>query len=98
MKIVGCDLHTRYQQIAMLDEETSVAWSTGAERHEHFMQRCRVGYEWGSKLPGIRAGSNVCFRSWDTSCGSGTRPAFALRRYASRRRTLAMPHSCWNSC
>jgi hypothetical protein len=21
MKIVGCDLHTRYQQIAMLDEE-----------------------------------------------------------------------------
>ena len=22
MKIVGCDLHTRYQQIAMLDEDT----------------------------------------------------------------------------
>ncbi len=22
MKIVGCDLHTRYQQIAMLDSET----------------------------------------------------------------------------
>ena len=22
MKIVGCDLHTRYQQIAMLEEET----------------------------------------------------------------------------
>jgi hypothetical protein len=22
MKIVGCDLHTRYQQIAMLDAET----------------------------------------------------------------------------
>jgi hypothetical protein len=22
MKIVGCDLHTRYQQIAMLDQET----------------------------------------------------------------------------
>ena len=22
MKIVGCDLHTRYQQIAMLDTET----------------------------------------------------------------------------
>ena len=22
MKIVGCDLHTRYQQIAVLDEET----------------------------------------------------------------------------
>jgi hypothetical protein len=23
MKIVGCDLHTRYQQIAMLDDETA---------------------------------------------------------------------------
>lgn len=22
MKIIGCDLHTRYQQIAMLDDET----------------------------------------------------------------------------
>ena len=22
MKILGCDLHTRYQQVAMLDEET----------------------------------------------------------------------------
>ena len=22
MKIVGCDLHTRYQQVAMLDTET----------------------------------------------------------------------------
>ena len=22
MKIIGCDLHTRYQQIAMLEEET----------------------------------------------------------------------------
>jgi hypothetical protein len=22
MKIVGCDLHTRYQQVAVLDEET----------------------------------------------------------------------------
>jgi hypothetical protein len=22
MKIIGCDLHTRYQQVAMLDQET----------------------------------------------------------------------------
>jgi hypothetical protein len=32
MKIVGCDLHTRYQQIAMLDAETPVSakdtWSS----------------------------------------------------------------------
>ncbi len=25
MKIVGCDVHTRYQQIAMLDDETRVS-------------------------------------------------------------------------
>jgi len=27
MKFVGCDLHARYQQIAMLDAETG-GWST----------------------------------------------------------------------
>ena len=26
MKIVGCDLHTRYQQIAMLHTETARRW------------------------------------------------------------------------
>jgi len=30
MKIVGCDLHTRYQQIALLDEET-VGWTDAWE-------------------------------------------------------------------
>jgi hypothetical protein len=33
MKIVGCDLHTRYQQIAMLDkEEETGGFSTGDVR------------------------------------------------------------------
>jgi hypothetical protein len=32
MKIVGCDLHTRYQQIAMLDAETG---GGGERRLEH---------------------------------------------------------------
>jgi len=31
MKIVGCDLHTRYQQIAMLDQETGELVERGLE-------------------------------------------------------------------
>jgi hypothetical protein len=27
MMIIGCDLHTRYQQIVMLDTETARNWS-----------------------------------------------------------------------
>jgi hypothetical protein len=40
MKIIGCDLHTRYQQIAMLDEETGELMerrlNTPAEKHTSF--------------------------------------------------------------
>ena len=39
MKIVGCDLHTRYQQIAMLDEETG-----------ELIERRRVAYISGGQL------------------------------------------------
>ena len=38
MMIIGCDLHTRYQQIAMVDTETGEfvqrRWNTKAERRE----------------------------------------------------------------
>jgi len=43
MMIIGCDLHTRYQQIAMLDSETGelterrLDMKTG--KREHFMRR-----------------------------------------------------------
>jgi len=37
MKIIGCDFHTRYQQIAMLDEETGEL----IERRTHL--RCYSG-------------------------------------------------------
>ncbi len=78
MKIVGCDLHTRYQQIAMLDEETG---ELVERRLEHESGEARAFYassqgrcEWASKPPGTRAGSSGCWRSWGTSCGSGMRP------------------------
>jgi len=40
MKIVGCDLHTRYQQVAMLDEETVLIGHSGTLRsiyHPHWI-------------------------------------------------------------
>jgi len=51
MKIVGCDLHTRYQQIAMLDAETGEL----IERHlEHESGEARAFYA-GLQLP-VRVG------------------------------------------
>ncbi len=42
MKIVGCDLHTRYQQIAMLDERQaswlSDAWNMLLDRPRSFIR------------------------------------------------------------
>ena len=41
MQIVGCDLHTRYQQIAMLDTETGELIE---RRLEHANSEARVFY------------------------------------------------------
>jgi len=43
MKIVGCDLHTRYQQIAMLDQETGELIE---RRLEHESGEARSFYGW----------------------------------------------------
>ncbi len=51
MKIVGCDLHTRYQQVAMLDEETG---ELVERRLEHGTGEAREFY---AQLPGaVRVG------------------------------------------
>ena len=55
MKIVGCDLHTRYQQIAMLDEETGElverrlehASGEAKEFYASLVGQVRVGIEGG---------------------------------------------------
>jgi len=67
MKIVGCDLHTRYQQIAMLDEETG---ELVERRLEHANGEAKEFYSglagpvrWGSKRRGTRAGSSDCWQS-----------------------------------
>ena len=51
MQIVGCDLHTRYQQIAMLDSETGELIE---RRLEHAHGEARAFY---TELPApVRAG------------------------------------------
>ena len=85
MKIVGCDLHTRYQQVAMLDAETGELverrLDTRAEKHERSTQLYRVRCEWASKPLGTRAGSSACWPNWDTSCGSGMRGCHTHRAF-----------------
>jgi hypothetical protein len=87
MKIVGCDLHTRYQQIAMLDQETGELME---RRLEHESGEARAFYaallgrcEWGSKRPGTPAGLSGCWPSWDRSFGSGMRRRSGHRWCAS---------------
>ena len=54
MKIVGCDLHTRYQQIAMLDEETGELIERRLE-HENGEARAFYGSLQGPVRVGIEA-------------------------------------------
>jgi hypothetical protein len=65
MKIVGCDLHPHYQQVAMLDAETGELIE---RRLEHESGEARAFYAnltdrcgWGSKPPDTRAGPNGCW-------------------------------------
>jgi len=54
MKIVGCDLHTRYQQIAILEEETA---ELVERRLEHESGEARAFY---ANLTGpVRAGKEA---------------------------------------
>ncbi len=50
MKIVGCDLHTRYQQIAMLDQETGELIERRLE-HESGEARAFYAGSWPSLPP-----------------------------------------------
>ena len=58
MKIVGCDLHTRYQQIAMLDDETGElierrlehASGEAKQFYSELQGRVRIGIEAGCPI------------------------------------------------
>src|SRR5258708_4186394 len=96
--IIGWDLHTRYQEIAMLDTERG---EEVERRLEHESGEARTFYsslqgacEWGSKPPGTRTGSRPCWRSWGTSCGWEMRRRFGRRWCASKKPTRGTQSIC----
>ena len=60
MKIVGCDLHTRYQQTAMLDRETGELIE---RRLEH--ERAELGSAWTAEGGGRYVGLDTS-KLWKT--------------------------------
>ncbi len=74
MKIVGCDLHTRYQQIAMLDTETGELIE---RRLEHANGEARAFYA-SLQAPmrvGAKATRHTCrFERCDTALGQSWPP------------------------
>jgi hypothetical protein len=97
--IIGCDFHTRYQTIAMLDEATG---ELTERRLDHQNGEAEAFYRnlqgpvrlWGSKPPGRFAGSNACSRNWVRNFGSATPPGFAPVKCASRKPMSATPGTC----
>ena len=95
MMIIGCDFHTRYQQIAMMDEATGELTerrldhqSGEAEAFYRSLQGpVRVGIEATGSDSLVRAFAR---RNWVTNCGSAIPPRFAPAKCASRRPTNAM--------
>ena len=98
MKIIGCDFHTRQQQIEMLDTETGEIVQL---RLEHHNGEARRFYEQlrGPVIVGIEAtGYTRWFEQMLAELGhelwSEMRPRFALRWCASRRTTSGMQPIC----
>ncbi len=65
MKIVGCDLHTRYQQVAMLDKQTGELIE---RRLEHESGEARAFYS-GLSAPVPVAHVDLLFVQYDIRIG-----------------------------
>ena len=84
MLIIGCDFHSRFQQIAMLDEQTGeiierrLEHETG-EARDILRSTSELRHSWVWKPPVTRIGFNECLQNKGTSCG-----LVMQRRYASR--------------
>ena len=97
MKIVGCDLHTRYQQIAMLDEETGELMERRLE-HDSGEARSLLHRSGGSGASGDRSHrTHALVRAHAGRVGTRVVdrrrcPDPCVRWCASRRRMRATPH------
>ena len=71
MLMIGCDFHTRFQQIAMMDSQTGeiIEHRLDHEAGGSFTARCRVPPASGWKPRGTHTGSNRCWPSKDTNSG-----------------------------
>jgi|SRR6516225_11189359 hypothetical protein len=100
MLIIGCDLHTRYQVIAMLDTMTG---EIVTRRLEHENGEARAFYAPLPKpaLIGIEA---TGYTQWfermvaEQGCGWGIRPRFGPEPCGDRRRTPGMRSTYWTCC
>ena len=102
MLIIGCDFHTRYQQIAMLDATTG---EIVERRLDHLNGEAQTFYgslrgpvRVGIEATGRFGGFNSCSPNGDTSYGWATPPRFARGRFAGKRPTRGMPGTFWNCC
>ena len=80
MKIVGCDLHTRYQQITMLDHETG---ELVERRLEHESGEARAFYS-GLSAP-VRVGIEATGHTASEPTRLSNQPSLVLPRRGARR-------------
>jgi hypothetical protein len=102
MSIIGCDLHTRYQVVAWVDEGRG---GIQVRRLEHEGEEVRKSYVWWARGRVVRIEATFPALWFDrllvsagTNSGWGTRRAFGPAKFGSRRRTRAMPNCCWICC
>jgi len=82
MIIIGCDFHTRHQQIAMDEETTGELLFEPRLDHKSgetqaFYRNFSVAVRVGSRPLGLFPGSSGCSQSSVTNCGSSTPGRFA---------------------
>jgi len=89
--IIGCDIHTRMEHIAMLDTETGEVVEKRLEHENGEAKRFYEGLKgrqgWGSRRRVTRAGLRRCFRSCGTSWWWARRARSARSGRASRSTT-----------
>ena len=99
MSIIGCDLHSRYQVVAMVDTDDGEVATRRLEHENGEARTFYAGLAKGSRV-GIEAtGYTQWFERLLAELGHelwvGIRPRSGPERCAGRRPTPVMPNTCW---
>src|ERR1035441_3901533 len=93
MKIVGCDCHPSWQQVAVFDAETGEITehklSHGDGQAEGFYRSLGAGALVGLEAATV-SGLSICWSGWATRCGWGMRRRYGPAMFAGKRPTGAM--------